>query len=231
MALTILIAEDEKSISSVLKLNLELEGFKVLLAETGNEAIEIIKNQHDVISLALVDIMMPEKDGFEVCAFIKQTDPEIPVIFLTAKGASEDRVKGLKTGADDYLVKPFNLEELLLRMNNILKLYQKDKLKDNSVFVFGRNSINFSNWEIKGMNGQTHTLGKREMELLKLLVDKKHEVVSRDLILEKLWEADENPSSRTIDNLILNFRKYFEKNPRDPKFFHSIRGVGYKFTP
>jgi two-component system, OmpR family, alkaline phosphatase synthesis response regulator PhoP len=228
MSLTILIAEDEQSISSVLKLNFELEGFEVLLAETGRSALDQYKQSRNTISLVVLDVMLPDINGFEICQQIKNTDPGMPVIFLTAKGESEDRIKGLKTGGDDYLVKPFNLEELLLRIQNLLK--RSGKSPGPVVYSFGKNSIDFSTWEISGVGGKSETISKREIQLLRLLIDKENEVVSRDEILSKLWEEHENPSSRTIDNFILNFRKYFEKNPRSPKHFHSIRGVGYKFT-
>ncbi|MBC7863313.1 MAG: response regulator transcription factor [Bacteroidia bacterium] len=228
MAFTVLIVEDEKSISGILKLNLEMEGFVVLLAETGPEATELFQKNQESISIVLLDVMLPGLNGFEVCSFIKERKAQMPVIFLTAKGNSEDRIKGLKTGADDYLVKPFNLEELLLRINIVLK--RSAKIKDTAVFEFGKNKIDFVTWEIKGVGGKSETISTREIKLLKLLTERKNEVVSRDEILEKLWDEDENPSSRTIDNLILNFRKYFEKNPREPQYFHSVRGVGYKFT-
>jgi two-component system alkaline phosphatase synthesis response regulator PhoP len=151
------------------------------------------------------------------------------VLFLTAKATGEDKVRGLRLGGDDYITKPFNLEEFLLRVQNLLRRSLKKETSFNESFSFGKNKVNFATFEANGINGDV-TLSKREVELLKLLLEKKGEVVSRDEILEKLWNDDALPTARAIDNYILNYRKYFETNPRDPKHFFSIRGVGYKFV-
>ncbi len=222
----ILIVDDEENLLSIIKLNLELEHHQVFTAENGKKALELFKAKH--FDLVVLDVMMPELDGFTVCKKIKKINPDVPVLFLTAKGSNADKIEGLKLGADDYLSKPFNLEELLLRVQILLKRYNN---KHNApVFKFDGFEINFSTFEIKGVNNKTDILSAREIQLLKILTDKKNEVVSRDEILDKLWTPDENPSSRTIDNYILNFRKLFEENTKDPKYFHSIRAVGYKFT-
>lgn len=226
----VLIAEDEKSLSQVLKLNMEMEGFDVFVAENGRQALEIFDEKKASIDLVLLDVMMPIVNGFEVCRIMKEQEPTIPIIFLTAKGESEDRIRGLKTGADDYLVKPFNLEELLLRIKNVLKRTKATNSRDEVLLKFGNNEVDFSTFQCRGFDGETHTLTKRECQLLKLLSEKKEQVVSRDEILEKLWDLHENPSARTIDNMILNFRKYFEENQREPRHFQSVRGVGYKFS-
>ena len=222
----ILIVDDEDNLLSVIKLNLELENHDVYAADNGKKAIELFKaNDFDLV---ILDVMMPEFDGFTVCKKIKKINPEVPVLFLTAKGSNADKIEGLKLGADDYLSKPFNLEELLLRVQILLKRYSnKNSLQ---IFKFNEFEINFSTFEIKGLTGKYELLSKREIQFLKILTDKKNEVVSRDEILDKLWTSEENPSSRTIDNYILNFRKLFEDNTKEPKYFHSIRAVGYKFT-
>ncbi|MBL7898740.1 MAG: response regulator transcription factor [Crocinitomicaceae bacterium] len=148
------------------------------------------------------------------------------ILFISAKGTSTDRITGLKLGADDYLVKPFNLEELLLRVA-ILIDRQKTNLSPD-IFEFDGNEIHFKTYQIKA-NGEIFTLSKREMELLKLLISKKGEVVSRDEILDKIWGKEQYPTTRTIDNYILSLRKYFEKDSRNPQYFKSLRGIGYKF--
>jgi two-component system alkaline phosphatase synthesis response regulator PhoP len=230
MAYRILLAEDEESLREVIELNLELEGYQVVSVEDGRAALYKALNER--FDLIMLDVMIPLVDGFAVCEKIRLENQEVPIIFLTAKNTSTDRVQGLRLGADDYLSKPFNLEELLLRVQSLIKrgIDRSRSAKEISEYHFGENRIDFSRYEIKTFRGETITLSKKEIQLLKLLIDRKGEVVSRRQILEKVWGYDIFPSTRTIDNYILAFRKYFEKNPREPEFFHSIRSVGYKFT-
>ena len=165
--------------------------------------------------------------SFDLCQKFKKINPDVPVIFLTAKNLTSEKISGLKLGADDYITKPFELEELLLRIQNVIKRHSKNEL---AIFQFGKCSINFETFEIKDIKGEISTLSKREIALLKLLTENENKVISRDQIMENLWNENENPSSRTIDNYILGFRKYFEINAKEPLHFHSVRGVGYKFT-
>jgi len=223
----ILIIEDEEALLNTLKLNLELENYNVLTANSGNQALKVFNENNKIIHLILLDVMLPEISGFDLLSQFKKTNDAIPVIFLTAKSLSSDKITGLKLGAEDYITKPFELEELLLRINNVMKRFPS---KSSTVFSIGACEINFDNFEIKDVNGKSHSLSKREIGLLKLLTESEGKVISRDEIIDSLWKEDENASSRTIDNYILNFRKYFEINPKDPRHFHSIRGVGYKFT-
>ena len=228
----IFLVEDEENLLDVIRLNLELEDYEVDSFRNGKSAVEnYIPSRYNLV---ILDVMLPELNGFDVCRFIRKKDLHVPILFLTAKNSSEDRVTGLKIGADDYLAKPFNLEELLIRVKNLIKIgsLKTDKTEIDS-YRFENNYINFSTYEIRCFDGKKHTLSKKEVLLLKLLIERKNEVVSRDEILEKIWGADAFPSSRTIDNYILVFRKYFEdkdgsQNPK--RYFHSIRGVGYKFT-
>lgn len=229
MAARILVVEDEEHLHDVIKLNLEMEGYEVITAVTGSEAIELFNGNK--VDLVLLDIMLPEVDGFTVCQTIRLKDAKVPIIIITAKNSSADRVQGLRYGADDYLSKPFNLEELLLRVNNMLR---RSRMQDDSVAVqhynFGGNEVNFATFEIKGHDGVTATLSEKECRLLRLLIERKNEVISREEILETVWGYNVYPSTRTIDNYILAFRKYFEQNPKQPAYFHSVRGVGYKFS-
>jgi two-component system, OmpR family, alkaline phosphatase synthesis response regulator PhoP len=226
----ILLVEDEEHLLKIIQLKLELEGYVVTAATTGIDALKEFRRKN--FDLILLDVMLPELNGFDVCEEIRKENKEVPVLFLTAKGASEDKVQGLKLGADDYLTKPFNLEELLLRIQILIKRSGNNKgtTAVPEIFTFGPNQVNFATYEIKGVNDEKINIGKREIALLKLLIERKGEVVSREEILDKVWGTDVYPSSRTIDNYILAFRKYFEKNQREPEHFHSIRGVGYKFT-
>lgn len=225
----ILLVEDEKNIRDVVKLNLELEGYEVVAVDNGPDAIK--RTQEEVFHLIVLDVMLPDMDGFEICETIRIRDDNTPILFLTAKDSYEDKIKGLKKGADDYLTKPFNLEEFLLRSKNLVKRSLKvtDEGKESlQTYSFGGNEINFVTFRAKGVNGDVD-LTKKEVALLKLLIERKNEVVSRNDILKIVWGYDVFPSTRTIDNFILNFRKHFEVDPKNPIHFISIRSVGYKF--
>ncbi len=226
--LSILLVEDEKAIADILRLNLELEGYEVFFADSGNKALYQFKKNYNKLHLVLLDIMLPEINGYDLLVEFRKIKKNIPIIFITARGQSVDKIKGLKIGADDYVTKPFDLEELLLRIKNILKRNETAELNQ---YRFSGGTINFITFEATTYSGNKVPLSKRELGLLQLLTQNENKVVSRDEIINHLWTAQENPSSRTIDNFILNFRKYFELNPKEPKHFHSIRGVGYKFTP
>lgn len=226
----ILLVEDEEHLLKTILLNLELEGYQVVTASNGIDALKNFRSAS--FNLIILDVMLPELNGFDVCEEIRKENTHVPVLFLTAKGSSDDKVKGLKLGADDYLTKPFNLEELLLRVQILLKRspIPNEQLKHIEQYAFGDNAINFNTYEIKGVNGTVIEITKREIALLRLLIERKGEVISREKILDEVWGTEAFPSSRTIDNYILAFRKYFEKNQKEPRHFHSIRGVGYKFT-
>lgn len=222
----ILLVEDEENIRNVVKLNLEMEEYEVVATDNGKEAIKYFHEQH--FDLIILDVMLPEVDGFQICEQIRLTNMEVPVIFLTAKDTAADRIAGLKRGADDYLTKPFSLEELLLRVQNLIRRTSKSPENTPEQYSFGNNHVNFLTYEATGQQGD-FKLTNKEAKLLKLLVDRENEVVSRQQILQSVWGYDVYPSTRTIDNFILSFRKYFEEDPKNPRFFHSVRGVGYKF--
>ncbi|MCB0523450.1 MAG: response regulator transcription factor [Lewinellaceae bacterium] len=224
----ILLVEDEDHIRDAVKLNLEMEGYEVVTTGNGKKALELIEGQH--FDLLLLDVMLPDVDGFSITETVRLTNLETPILLLTAKDTPQDRVAGLKKGADDYLTKPFNLEELLLRVSKLLRRSLRVKGEDVETFEFGGNKVNFETFEAVSYSGEEITLTKKEAMLLKLLVERKNEVVSRNQILQAVWGYDVYPSTRTIDNFILAFRKYFEENAKKPRFFHSVRGVGYKFT-
>jgi two-component system alkaline phosphatase synthesis response regulator PhoP len=225
----ILLVEDEEHLQEAIKLNLELEGNKVVAVGNGIEAVKIFKQER--FNLVILDVMLPELDGFGVCEAIRLHNSTVPILFLTAKNSSEDKILGLRRGADDYMTKPFNLEEFLLRVNALVKrgLNQEEKKEMNDVFRFEGNEVNFKTFEIIGKDKKPIRLTKKEIALLKLLIERKNEVVSRENILESVWGYDIYPSTRTVDNFILAFRKYFEVDPKEPKYFFSVRGVGYKF--
>ncbi len=229
MDIRVLLVEDEENLQEVIKLNLEMDGYEVVSVGNGVDAIKKFKEQR--FNIVVLDIMLPEMDGLQVCEQIRLENVDTPILFLTAKDSAQDRVLGLKKGADDYLTKPFNLEELLLRVNVLVRRSLKgtDKAQDLNIYKFGNNTVNFVSFEAECEKG-TINLTKKEVKLLKLLIDRKNEVVSREQILQSVWGYDVYPSTRTIDNFILSFRKYFEADPKNPKFFHSVRGVGYRYV-
>ena len=218
--------EDEESLRNALVLNLELEGYDVVAREDGKELMELIRGQH--FDLLILDVMLPDVDGFTLCQQVRVNHHRLPILMLTAKSQSEDRITGLRKGADDYLTKPFHLEELLLRIKNLLKRtsYESEEV---DTYTFGPNRIDFKSFEAHTIQGDIQ-LTRKEAMLLKLLIERKGQVVSRQDILQMVWGYDIFPSTRTIDNFILNFRKHFEADPRNPIYFHSVRGIGYKFT-
>jgi len=227
---TILLVEDEENLHETLKLNLELEGFEVTSAFDGATALKAIQSEY--FDLIIMDVMLPEMDGISITETVRISNNDVPILILSAKNSSADRVLGLKKGADDYLTKPFNLEELLLRVNKLINKNKKllDKTSIGDSYSFGNNVIDFKAQEATGKDGEKIQLSKKETMLLKLLIENKNEVVPREKILQSVWGYNVYPTTRTIDNFILNFRKYFELDSRNPRYFHSIRGVGYKYS-
>lgn len=227
---SILLVEDEENLHEALKLNLELEGYEVSSSFNGATALKAIGNEY--FDLIILDIMLPEIDGFGVIESIRVSNNEIPILILSAKNTSADRVAGLKKGADDYLTKPFNLEELLLRVQKLIaknkRLQDKDYITEQ--YQFGPCMIDFKAQEAVTISGERIQLSKKETMLLKLLIENKNEVVPREKILQTVWGYQVYPTTRTIDNFILNFRKYFETDSRNPRYFHAVRGVGYKYA-
>lgn len=221
----VLLVEDEESLINVLTLNLEMESYEVVVAKSGQIALELFDPSYDLV---ILDVMLPAVNGFDVCSKIRALS-KIPILMISAKGTSNDRITGLKAGADDYLVKPFNLEELLLRVGILINRTSLELDEELETYSFGGNQIDFKTYEAETLRGEQLTLSKREAALLHLLISRKNEVISRDTILDEIWGKDKFPTSRTIDNYILNFRKYFEKEPGKPLYFKNLRGVGYKF--
>ena len=223
----ILLIEDEESLNEVVSLNLSMEGYEVESVMNGKKALAYVDRLED-FSLIILDVMLPEVSGWEICETYKKQS-NTPILFVSAKGTSNDKIKGLKLGADDYLAKPFDLEELLLRVQVLIQ--RKSPGNQSSVLSFGDFEVNLNTFEVSKSGAFRANLSKKEIDLLKLFFRHKNEVVSRDQILDELWGTESFPTSRTIDNYILHFRKLFEDDPKDPLFFHSIRGVGYRFTP
>jgi len=225
----ILLVEDEENLQEALKLNLELEGYEVTSAGDGAEALKKINEEY--FDLIILDVMLPEIDGIGVAENVRLKNNDVPILMVSAKSSTADKVLGLKKGADDYITKPFNLEELLLRVQKLInknkRLQEKETVEER--YNFGNNIIDFKAQSATNFRGEEIALSKKEAMLLKLLVENKNDVVPREKILQVVWGYNVYPTTRTVDNFILNFRKYFESDSRNPRYFHSIRGVGYKF--
>jgi len=207
--LSILLVEDEENLHEALRLNLELEGYEVTSAYDGAAALKAL--QAEYFDLIILDVMLPEMDGINVTETVRISNNEVPILILSAKNSSADRVLGLKKGADDYMTKPFNLEELLLRVHKLIDKNKKlqDKSSLGNSYSFDDNIIDFKAQEATTKKGQKIQLSKKETMLLKLLIENKNEVVPREKILQKVWGYYVFSTNRTVDNFILYFRKYF----------------------
>jgi two-component system alkaline phosphatase synthesis response regulator PhoP len=220
------VVEDEQHLVDLIKLNLEMEGMKVTVYSDGIEAK--LHFEHSLrFDLIILDVMLPNYSGFDLCKQIRDVS-DVPILFLSAKGTTQDRIKGLKLGANDYLPKPFDLEELLLRIH---VLTSKPEVKLNTL-TLAEKTIHWDSYEVLNAYGEViHSFSKKEAALLEFFIQNEGKVVSRNEILDHVWGKDQFPTSRTIDNFVLSFRKLFESNnSKELKHFHSVRGVGYKFT-
>jgi DNA-binding response OmpR family regulator len=228
----ILVVEDEDHLATGLKLNLELEGYAVELAGTAREAREHLLDPGGFDAIVL-DVMLPDVDGFALCAKLRESGNYTPVIMLTARAAAEDRVRGLEAGADDYLVKPFDLNEFLARVRSVLRRRRwdrKDERRAHSVVSIGDARIDFDSHEVF-VRGEPVKLTRLEFDLLRYFVEHPGKVISRDTLLEEVWKLRNYSTARTVDNFISRLRRHFERDPSDPRHFVSVRGAGYKFVP
>lgn len=224
----VLLIEDESNLRKLVKLNLDMDGYEVSCAEDGLMAIEMLEKAH--YDIVILDLMLPKVSGLEVLSRLRLKQTELPVIITSARDTSSDRILGLKQGADDYLVKPYEIEELQIRMEKLLgRVQTKITGQDIQLFTFGPNTINFETYQASHANEQFE-LTQKEVLIMKLLVHKLNQVVSREEILRNVWGYDVFPSTRTVDNFISNLRKYFEEDIKQPRYIKSIRGIGYKLV-
>lgn len=228
----ILIVEDEPTLAELLEFNLSSEGYTVSLATDGELALEKWRLEHP--DLVLLDVMLPKLSGYDVCRQARLEGLRTGVLFLSAKGEANDRIAGLEAGGDDYLGKPFHLRELLLRIATMLRRqrwFTGQLGPERNTFAFAGHQIDFSAWTITLENGHLETLGEREAMILKFFVENPNRVVSRNEILDRIWGEDSYPSSRTVDNFVVRLRRILEPDPSEPKYLHTVWGVGYRFTP
>jgi DNA-binding response OmpR family regulator len=225
----ILLVEDELSLAEGIKLNLEMEGLPATWITRGDEALRRI--QTETWDLVILDVMLPGMDGFSVCERLRDAKNFTPVLFLTAKNTEDDRVHGFETGGDDYLGKPFQVRELLLRVRAILR---REAWYKNRAFggrqLYGQHWVDFENFAGEGPHGPFQ-LGVKECMILRMLMEKAGQVVSRGDIIAKVWGDGAEPTTRTVDNFIVRIRKCMETDPHHPRWVHTIRSVGYQFDP
>jgi two-component system, OmpR family, alkaline phosphatase synthesis response regulator PhoP len=230
----ILIIEDDSHIAEGLKLNLTLQGYEVDIAPDGVSGLQQWKARQP--SLIVLDIMLPGIDGFSVLQNIRLEDERLPILILSARGDAEDRVRGLSCGVDDYLAKPFNLEEFLLRVKRLLtRVFWGGGTGMSAAggvgaqtYAFGGNRIDFHTATAEGKRGRI-LLTEQEMKLLKLFIANRGKPLSRKQLLEIGWGYTGVTSTRTVDNFMVRLRKYFEDDPQQPVYFKSLRSVGYVF--
>lgn len=224
----ILIVEDERVIAELLADNLEQEGYQTSIAPDGAAGERLWQEVQPQV--VVLDVMLPQQDGYSLCHKMRQQGDTTPVLFLSAKSDTQARIQGLKAGGDDYLAKPFDLEEFLLRVSNMLKR-QGWLPEADDTYTFAGYRIDFRRYQVTFADSSTQALSEKEQQLLKLFCDHPHEVIERDRILDVVWGDDVFPSSRTVDNLVMRLRKLFKDDAAKARIFQTVWGVGYKFTP
>ena len=223
----ILVIEDEKEMIRGLKDILEFEGYEVATAETGKEGlVAVSRNAPDCI---ILDLMLPDISGYEVCEQIRQNKSNMPILMLTAKAQEYDKIRGFKVGADDYLTKPFSVGELLARVMALLRRHGQ-YAQDMDVVSIGLNLVDVKHFIVR-RGSKEYSMSHYEVELFKLLYARVNQPVSRDEILDKVWGTDNFPTNRTVDNFIVKLRKKIEVDYRNPRHILTIYGVGYKLSP
>ena len=223
----LLLVEDEPGLSLTVTDLLEAEGYQVDTAMDGPTGLaKAGTGEYDAV---ILDVMLPGKSGFDVCRELRQKGCDTAILMLTAKTQVVDRVVGLKLGADDYLAKPFDPSELLARVESLLRRIPKKKRIPVAQFEFGNVSADFALGQVL-KKGEPVTLAAKELQLLRYLIDRRGTVVSREELLQNVWEYQAEVSSRTIDVHVAWLRQKLEDNPQSPQYIHTVRGVGYRFT-
>jgi len=227
----VLVVEDDANLAAGVMENLRAEGYEVSLAGDGEQALAWL-GMHGC-ALVILDVMLPGADGLTVCRTLRERGNTTPVLFLTARGDPADRVRGLEAGGDDYLAKPFHLQEFLLRVRAILRrwdwYHSASATAATAVLRFGGNEVDFRVFRARAWTGEAQELTEKEAMILKVLAEHAGQIVSREDLLERVWGYDVFPSTRTVDNFILRLRKRFERDPGNPRHFLTVWGVGYRF--
>jgi DNA-binding response OmpR family regulator len=224
---TILVIEDEPHIVMGLRDSLEFEGFRVLSASKGKEGILLARSENpDAI---ILDLMLPDVNGYAVCEELRRFSAFVPIVMLTARSQESDKIRGLDAGADDYVTKPFSVNELIARMRAIFRRAARGGAATPEVLTVGDASVNLTAQTLSA-RGEEHQLSFYEVELLRLLAERVGQPVSRDEILSKIWGLDASPTNRTVDNFIVKLRKKIERSPDKPAHILTVYGFGYKLV-
>jgi len=227
----LLVVEDDQPLAEGLSGNLELEGFSVTCVGTGEDGLVELGASSADFDLLILDIMLPGIDGFEVCRQLRADGNQIPILFLTARGSDADRILGLQLGADDYLTKPFLVEELVLRVRGIVRRAEWSRTPAHSgpVIRIGASEVDMDTMRATTAAGSV-ALTEREVMLVRFFSENEGRVLARGELLERVWGYTFDTSTRTLDTFVHRLRKHFEEDPRNPLHFHTVRGVGYRFT-
>jgi DNA-binding response OmpR family regulator len=230
-ATRLLVVEDDEPLADGLCRNLEIEGFEIRWVGSGELALEALGDDGAAYDLVILDIMLPGIDGFEVCRRLRAARNRVPILFLTARGSDPDRILGLQLGADDYLTKPFVVEELVLRVRGILRraAWSQAPAPIGPTVAIGAHEVDLSTMRATTASGPV-ALTEREVMLVRFFAENEGRVVTRGELLERVWGYTFDTSTRTLDTFVHRLRKHFESDPRNPRHFHTVRGVGYRFT-
>lgn len=232
----LLVVEDEESIARGLKFNFEQEGYKVTLAMDGSTALEYFEQANPNIDLIVLDLMLPGMSGYDVCRAIREMNPHVPIIMLTARTLSEDKIQAFDVGTDQYVTKPFSLAEILARVRNLISRRAGSGEiaipETKGVYQFDHVTIDFARFRVVVQRDTeiVHELTTLEMQLLRYFVDNEGHVLARQDILDNVWPSDADVTQRTIDNFVLRLRRIIEPDPANPQYLLSVRGTGYRFV-
>jgi two-component system OmpR family response regulator len=230
----ILLVEDEQHLAVGIKYNLEAEGYRVTAVGDGQSALDCLQPDGE-IDFVVLDLMLPGMSGYAVCEKMRELGIDVPVLILSARTLTEDRKRGFDVGADQYLTKPFDLDELLSRVRSLLHLYDRranrhqETAAAERVYDFAQARVNFDSYEAE-VRGKVVKLTQLEMKLLQYFIDNEGRVIPRDELLEKVWEMPATITTRAVDQFIRRLRKIFEPQPSEPRHFLTIRDVGYRFV-
>src|SRR5262245_13737687 len=240
----ILVVEDESHLAIGIKYNLEAEGYLVTAVSDGPAALAFVRENPDAVDAVILDLMLPGMSGYAVCESLRQQGSDVPILMLSARTLTEDRIRGFDVGTDVYLQKPFDLDELLSVVRNLLSRRRRAPAESAAAqphdrphsangttysFAGGRVVVNFDTYQVQ-VDGHSVRLTALEMKLLRYFIEHEGSVVTRNELLENVWGMTHSPTTRTVDNFIVNLRKYFEEDPSQPRHFLSVRGTGYRFV-